>query len=430
MQKHILTIAFLLVFAVSLIGWPLLALATDDVTFANDTDISVNSIGFQVMANSLVDAMVVYDTYLTFTLSANSHVELRSGNRYLFTSGAANTDCSNGSYSKLTLPAYGSATTITVTPSTDTCPSVASSGGGGGGGGAALVTTITAVPSTTNGQVTATAGEGGKTTLTTAENATAQVEIPASTVSASTDVKIATEAKSTVTASKPVPSGKNVVGGYVYNYTATSGGASVTTFSKNLTLTFTYTDSQIAGLNEDTLKIYYWNGSQWTALTSTVDKVKNQITAPTNHFTYFVIMGETGVTPTTMAKPEDYGLKEGDLIRAVGDIDIFIINQYGYKRLFLNPVIFNMYGHLGGWSAVKAVAPSTRDAFVTSNYYRYVDSPKVYFVEVTGGDTGIFHWVNMTGENFLAQGGKANAIFTINKSEFDWYPKGTDKTSL
>jgi len=141
-------------------------------------------------------------------------------------------------------------------------------------------------------------------------------------------------------------------------------------------------------------------------------------------------MGDIGITPTTMAKPSDYGLKEGDLIRAVGDIDIFIINQYGYKRLFLNPVIFNMYGHLGGWSAVKSVAPSTRDAFVTSNYYRYVDSPKVYFVEVTGGDTGIFHWVNMTGENFLVQGGKAGAIFTINKVELDWYPKGTDKTSL
>jgi hypothetical protein len=137
-----------------------------------------------------------------------------------------------------------------------------------------------------------------------------------------------------------------------------------------------------------------------------------------------------GATTVRGADPANYGLKEGDLIRATGDFDVFIINQYGYKRLFLNPIIFNMYGHLGGWSAVKTVAPSTRDAFITSNYYRYVDSPKVYFVEVTGGDTGIFHWVNMTGESFSAQGGEPNAVFTINKSEFDWYPKGTDKTSL
>lgn len=135
--------------------------------------------------------------------------------------------------------------------------------------------------------------------------------------------------------------------------------------------------------------------------------------------------------PIGLAKPEDYGLKEGDLIRAEGDFDVFIISQYGYKRLFLNPTIFNMYGHLnGGWKAVKTVSPTTRDAFVTSNFYRYVDSPKVYFLEVTGGDTGILHWVNMTADSFLTQGGKPETIFTINKSEFNWYPRGADKTSL
>ena len=132
----------------------------------------------------------------------------------------------------------------------------------------------------------------------------------------------------------------------------------------------------------------------------------------------------------TTARPEDYGLKEGDLIRAEGDFDIFIINQYGYKRLFLNPIIFNMYGHLGGWKAVKTVSPQVRDAFITSDYYRYVDSPKVYYLEVIGEDTGKLHWVNMTADNFLTQGGKPETVFIINKSELNWYPKGTDKTSL
>lgn len=134
--------------------------------------------------------------------------------------------------------------------------------------------------------------------------------------------------------------------------------------------------------------------------------------------------------PTGMATPEDYGLKEGDLIRAQGDFDIFIINQYGYKRLFLNPAIFEMYGHLGSWNDVITVSPETRDAFVTSSHYRYVNEDKVYHLEATGEDTGILHWVNMTGEDFLAQGGTPNAIFTINKSELDWYPKGAEMTSL
>ncbi|GAG32053.1 unnamed protein product, partial [marine sediment metagenome] len=90
--------------------------------------------------------------------------------------------------------------------------------------------------------------------------------------------------------------------------------------------------------------------------------------------------------PSGMAKPEDYGLKEGDLIRAEGDWDIFIINQYGYKRLFLNPVIFEMYGHLGSWDDVITVTPEVRDAFLTSSHYRYVGADKVYHMEVLGGD--------------------------------------------
>lgn len=130
------------------------------------------------------------------------------------------------------------------------------------------------------------------------------------------------------------------------------------------------------------------------------------------------------------ARPEDYGLKEGDLIRAQGDFDIFIINQYGYKRLFLNPVIFEMYGHLGSWDDVITVTSEVRDAFTTSNLYRYVDEDKVYYMEVSGEDTGTLHWLNMTSESFLNQGGEPEAIFTINKSELNWYPKGTDKKSL
>lgn len=134
--------------------------------------------------------------------------------------------------------------------------------------------------------------------------------------------------------------------------------------------------------------------------------------------------------PNGRVKPEDYGLQEGDLIRAQGDFDIFIINQYGYKRLFLNPVIFEMYGHLGSWDDVITVTPETRDAFLTSPHYRYVDEDKVYHLEVSGEDTGTLHWLNITGDSFIAQGGEPEAIFVINKSEFDWYPRGTDKTSL
>jgi len=412
---------FILVFAVSLIGWPLAALAVDEVSIAEDTDLYLYTSGYtvKVMSGSLCDEIIVYGTYLTVTLSANSSVELRSYDRRTLNNSLATTDCGYPNYCSLILPGQSSETIITVTPSSTTNP--APSGGGGGGA-------IVSAPATATGLVTATAA-GGKTTVTTGEGTKASVELPAKAVIAQTDIRITPKTKADIVASRPVPSEKSTVSGYVYNFTATSGGVAVTTFAKNITLTLTYTDEQITGLNEDTLKIHFWDDTQWVGLTSTVDKENNKVTAMTDHFTYFVIMGDPE-TPSGMAKPEDYGLTEGDLVRAEGDFDIFIISQYGYKRLFLNPVIFEMYGHLGSWDDVKTITIATRDAFITSTHYRYVNEDKVYHLEVTGEDTGNLQWIDMTAEDFLAQGGESLAIFTINKSELDWYPKAGDKTSL
>ena len=168
--------------------------------------------------------------------------------------------------------------------------------------------TTPAMPITVTGQVTATAGSGGKTTITTAENIKAAVELPINAVSANTTVAITPVAKTATAVSAAVasaPTGKTIVGSNVYNYTAqTAAGATVSTFSTAVTLTFIYADSQITGLNESTLKVYYWNTttSQWTALTTTVNTASNTLTANTTHFTYFAIMGETGIiAPTTPA---------------------------------------------------------------------------------------------------------------------------------
>src|SRR3989344_8482586 len=86
--------------------------------------------------------------------------------------------------------------------------------------------------------------------------------------------------------------------------------------------------------------------------------------------------------PADAAKPSDYGLREGDLISAIfsDDPDVYIVNEYGYKRLFLNPEIFKFYSHLGGFSNVKLVTPEVRDAFPTSGFFRNCEDndQKVY----------------------------------------------------
>lgn len=133
--------------------------------------------------------------------------------------------------------------------------------------------------------------------------------------------------------------------------------------------------------------------------------------------------------------PSDYGLKEGDVVSAAGssDPDVYIVNEMGYKRLFLNPAIFNFYGHLGGFSKVKTISATTRDAFGTSGLFRNCETndQKVYGVETTGEDVGMLHWVNTSGAQAVMDDANFfKKVFCINTNEFNWYPKGSDYSSV
>lgn len=129
------------------------------------------------------------------------------------------------------------------------------------------------------------------------------------------------------------------------------------------------------------------------------------------------------------AKPSDYGLKEGDLISAVfsDDPDVYIINEKGYKRLFLNADIFNFYGHLGGFFNVKLVGTEVRDAFPTSGLFRNCEDndPRVYGVEIEGEDVGKLRWLDASAASTLSEDSEFfNKVFCVNRKEFNWYPKG------
>ncbi|MEK7582765.1 MAG: hypothetical protein AAB452_02820 [Patescibacteria group bacterium] len=129
------------------------------------------------------------------------------------------------------------------------------------------------------------------------------------------------------------------------------------------------------------------------------------------------------------------GLSDGNTISAVGsgNPDIYIVNDWGYKRLFLNPVIFSFYGHLGGFAQVKNVVSSTGIILVTSGLFRNCETndPKVYGIETTGEDAGILHWVNVSGAQAVADDPDFfKKVFCINSNEFNWYAKGSDYTSI
>src|SRR3989344_8724681 len=150
--------------------------------------------------------------------------------------------------------------------------------------------------------------------------------------------------------------------------------------------------------------------------------------------TVLVLSGVAYLAPTAWgATPADYGLKEGDTISAAGsdDPDVYIVNEMGYKRLFLNPAIFGLYGHLGGFAAVKSVSPATRDAFPTSGLFRVDGDEKVYGLESTGEDTAALRWVNTSGAQAVADDANFfKKVFVINAAEKALYNTGADFTSV
>ena len=167
-------------------------------------------------------------------------------------------------------------------------------GSGGGGAVTPPAATVT-TPTTTNGTVAATVAGGGETTLTTSGGATAKVSLPANAVSAETSVAVTSVTNAAaVSGGGEAPAGKTMAASY--SLSATTSGTAVTSFSQAVTVTFTYTADQITGLDETSLKIYRWTGTEWEALTTTVDVATNTLVATTTNFSYFAIMGETPAT--------------------------------------------------------------------------------------------------------------------------------------
>jgi len=245
-----------------------------------------------------------------------------------------------------------------------------------------------------------------------------------------------------------IGSGQSIVGN-LYNYTAQSGTSVLKAFSKTLTITMTYTSAQIAGLNESNLKIYYWDTdtSEWIALSCTVDKVNNTITATTNHFTYFAIITDAGageegaeVTGDEIIETDTTGIVDGDVVRApnasgMDQFDVYIvklINGKKFRRLVLSPHVFESYGHLQ-WGNIKDIANTQMLTYEISNIIRCydptedVDDPKVYKL-YPDGDAGAKRWMNMSANKFGASY-DWDSIYFINKVDRDAYIIGTDLTS-
>ena len=119
-------------------------------------------------------------------------------------------------------------------------------------------------------------------------------------------------------------------------------------------------------------------------------------------------------------------LVDGDVAREADEFDVYIIKIVGdkkFKRLILNPDVFNMYGHLK-WENVKVVPDGTLDDYTTSTLVREVNDTKVYKL-YPDGDTGTKKWVESL-DCFNSQGFDWDSVYIINSFDRDSYTTASE----
>lgn len=97
------------------------------------------------------------------------------------------------------------------------------------------------------------------------------------------------------------PTGKTLGLTHIYQVNAFTSPTTIeSSFATPLNLTVTYSDEEISGFNESTLKLYRYDGSIWQELINcVVTASSNSITCPTTQFSTFVLGGDLQTTSTT-----------------------------------------------------------------------------------------------------------------------------------
>lgn len=142
-------------------------------------------------------------------------------------------------------------------------------------------------------------------------------------------------------------------------------------------------------------------------------------------------------TPTATAQTQ---IRDGALVRVQNTDDVYIVKITGvktFKRLILNPAIFDSYAHLS-WDNIIDVSQATLNRYQTSNLVREVYpngvpvDGKVFRLESTdGSDAGTKRWLKLTEAEFIATDFDPDSIYNINHIEASgtFYRQGPDLTA-
>src|SRR3989344_1089611 len=381
--KKLSVIAVLVMF-VSVISFPAVGSAAT-VTFSSDTTLLLpNGVSLTVLGGSLVESLVVNDnSSISLTFDTDTNITFRSYDVYVINSstGGSQTCVPNG-YNQVTITTTSGSGGVTVDNPTLGCNTLASGGNtGGGGGGGTPVVQQTTTPTPTSTSATITSSAGGSATMS---NGAASVIFPTGAVTSDGTVTIEPQ-----TSFISPGAALGVVGGTVYDFAFTVGGQTVSTFSQSVTLTFTYDNSDISGLDESTLGVYYFDTdtNQWIEVGGTINAATNTISVEVQHFTLFGVFGQPIVASGRLIKLA---------CAANADINdpcksVYYVGKNNKRFVFPNEKIYASW--YSDFSQVEIVSAETMAAYQIGGNVTYrpgirmikiQSDPNVYAVDANG----------------------------------------------
>ena len=165
----------------------------------------------------------------------------------------------------------------------------------------------------------------------------------------------------------------------------------------------------------------------WRALCILTNKLKNRFIFKTKTmkmkkilsivFLFSLVVNFTSVVPTVNAMQ----IPEGAIIKTEYNPDVYIVkykNGKQFKRLVLNPQVFESYGHLR-WEDILIVDQSAMNSFITSDLVRADGQAKVYQL-IANGDIGSKHYLDYNSFDL-------DSVYTINDVDFNNYITGEIK---
>ena len=244
----------------------------------------------------------------------------------------------------------------------------------------------------------------------------AQLSVPAGTVSTPTTFTI-----TPTTTLIPPKAGTRVIGAVGYNYSALAGTTKVTQFAKKVTITMNYKNTQIAGVDEKTLALHFWDEKKlaWVKVPgSKVNLNKNIVTAQVDHFTLYSLIGtETGIVP-------------GDLIKIQTLNAVYYVGGDNKRYVFPNDKVY--YTWYKDFSTVKTVSEDILASYQIGGNVTY--RPGVRMIKMRSipntyavSHSGVLKWISSEAvAKALYGSGWSTQIDDVSDAFFTNYKVGDD----